>query len=122
MSVLMNSDAERPSMPGQLIEPAKRFVWWSTEKSVADGVPSVLAALEVEVAVALIGRLRSISETTTHLGVRICVAPLLPLRSEQSIALARQVRCANTLTFDRNAGLDRNRADRVGTGVLSARG
>ena len=32
--------------------PAKRFVWWSTDKSVADGVPTVLAGLEVVVAVA----------------------------------------------------------------------
>ncbi len=67
--------------------PAGRFVWWSTNKSVADGVPSVLAALEVVFAVAAYWAIAIYFETTTHLWVSICVAPLLLLRSEQSIAV-----------------------------------
>jgi hypothetical protein len=74
-------------MQGEAMEPAKRFVWWSTDKSVAEGVPSVLAALEVVVAVGAYWAVAIYFETTTHLWVSICVAPLLLLRSEQSVAL-----------------------------------
>src|SRR5258708_6877997 len=77
-------------MQNQAIKPAKRFVWWSTDKSVADGVPSALAALEVVVAVGAYWAIVIYFETTTHLWVSICVAPLLLLRSEQSIALGAQ--------------------------------
>jgi hypothetical protein len=70
--------------------PAKRFVWWSIDESVKDGIPSALAALEVVVAVAAYWAIAIYFETTTHLWVSICVAPLLLLRSEQSIALGAQ--------------------------------
>jgi hypothetical protein len=72
------------------MEPTKRFVWWSTDKSVSDGVPSVLACLEVVVAVGAYWAIAIYFEITTHLWVSICVAPLLLLRSEQSIALEAQ--------------------------------
>jgi hypothetical protein len=67
------------------MEPTKRFVWWSTDKSVADSVPS--AALETVVAVGAYWAIAIYFETTTHLWVSICVAPLLLLRSDQSIAV-----------------------------------
>jgi hypothetical protein len=86
----MTADEQRPSTQDQATEPAKRFVWWSTDKSVADGTPSVLAALEVVVAVGVYWAIAIYFETTTHLWVSICVAPLLLLRSEQSIALGAQ--------------------------------
>jgi hypothetical protein len=72
------------------MEPAKSFVWWSTDKSVSDGVPSVLAGLEVVVAVGAYWAIAIYFETTTHLWVSICVAPLLLLRSAQSIVLGAQ--------------------------------
>jgi hypothetical protein len=75
------------STEGQAIEPPKRFVWWSTDKSVADGVASALACLEVVVAVAAYWAIAIYFETTTHLWVNICVAPLSLLRSEQSTSL-----------------------------------
>jgi hypothetical protein len=56
----------------QATAPAKRFVWWSTDKSVAEGIPSVLAAVEVVVAVAAYWAPIAIYfETTTHLSVSI---------------------------------------------------
>jgi hypothetical protein len=73
------------SIEGQATGPTKRFVWWSTDKSVADGVPSVLAGLEVVVAVGAYWAIAIYFDTTTHLWVSICVAPLLLLRSEQSV-------------------------------------
>jgi hypothetical protein len=57
------------------------------DKSVTDGIPSVLAALEVVVAVGAYWAIAIYFETTTHLWVSICVAPLLLLRSDQSIAI-----------------------------------
>jgi hypothetical protein len=74
-------------MHEQAPTPSQRFVWWSTEKSVADGIPSVLAVVEVVVAVAAYWAIAIYFETTTHLWVSICVAPLLLMRSEQSVAL-----------------------------------
>ena len=44
------------STEGQAAEPTKDFVRRSTDQSVADGVPSVLACLEVVVAVGAYGR------------------------------------------------------------------
>ena len=64
-----------------------RFVWWSTDKSVAEGIPSTLAAPEVVVAVAAYWAIAIYFETTTRLWVSICVASLLLLRCEQSVAL-----------------------------------
>jgi hypothetical protein len=63
------------------------FVWCSTKNSVRDGIPSALAALEVFVAVAAYWALAIYFDTYTHIWVSICVAPLLLLRSEPSIAL-----------------------------------
>src|SRR5262249_8275839 len=56
-------------------------------KSVAEGIPSTLAAPEVVVAVAAYWAIAIYFETTTRLWVSICVAPLLLLRCEQSVAL-----------------------------------
>jgi len=66
---------------------AARFVWLSTDKSVAEGIPSTLAAPEVVVAVAAYWAIAIYFETTTRLWVSICVASLLLLRCEQSVAL-----------------------------------
>jgi hypothetical protein len=66
---------------------APLFVWWSTEATVRDRIPSALAALEVLIAVGTYWAIAIYFETYTHLWVSICVAPLLLLRSDQSIAL-----------------------------------
>jgi hypothetical protein len=63
------------------------FVGWSTKDSVLNGVPSILAAIEVAVAVSAYWAVAIYLETSTHLWVSVCVAPLLLLRSDQSIAL-----------------------------------
>jgi hypothetical protein len=119
------------------MEPTKRFVWWSTDKSVADSVPSVLAALETVVAVGAYWAIAIYFETTTHLWVSIYVAPLLLLRSDQSIAVGARwfsynLRRAEELDDELGDGLKirtlaglvlgrhYNGADRVCTGLLPA--
>src|ERR1043166_2827902 len=63
------------------------FVWWSTQDSVRNGTPSALACFEVFAAVSGYWFIAIYFETFTHLWVSICVAPLLLLRSDQSISL-----------------------------------
>lgn len=63
------------------------FVWYSTETSVRDGIPSALACFEVAVAVTAYWAIAIHFETFAHLWISICVAPLLLLRSDESTAL-----------------------------------
>jgi hypothetical protein len=74
-----NGANERPTTP--------LFVWGSTESSIRRHIPSALAALEV--LVALIGwwSYAAYFQTFGHIWISICVAPLLLLRSNQSITL-----------------------------------
>ncbi len=69
---------ERPARP--------LFVWLSTESSIRGHVPSALAAFEV--LIALIGwwSYAVYFQTFRHIWISICVAPLLLLRSNQSVA------------------------------------
>lgn len=63
------------------------FVWSSTDESVSTNTVSILACIEVAVAVTAYWAIAIHFETFTHLWVSICAAPLLLLRSERSIAL-----------------------------------
>src|SRR5882672_4302532 len=63
------------------------FVLYSTPPSVRARWPSILACLEVAIAVALYWWIALHFDTQKHLWVSICVAPLLLLRSEESTAL-----------------------------------
>jgi hypothetical protein len=65
----------------------RRFVWHSDAESVAAGIPSILAIVEsgaAAIAYVLIGYYL---HTLDHLLISICIAPLLLLRSNQSVEL-----------------------------------
>jgi hypothetical protein len=63
------------------------FVWWSTESSIRDHIPSALATLEVLIALTGWWSYAAYFQTFSHIWISICVAPLLLLRSNQSVAL-----------------------------------
>jgi hypothetical protein len=62
-------------------------VWRSTDASVQNGLPSLLAIFEVAIAVAIYWTIALSLNTFTHLWISVCAAPLLLLRSDKSIAL-----------------------------------
>src|SRR5437764_46357 len=66
----------------------RRFVWMSTDRSVLDGIPSILAISEVMFAVVLWWSIAIFFQTFTHLWISVCVAPFLLLRSENSVKQA----------------------------------
>lgn len=63
------------------------FVLSSTAASVKHGIPSLLAAAEVVVAVSFYWAIALAFETQAHLWMSVVVAPLLLLRSDASVAL-----------------------------------
>jgi hypothetical protein len=85
VAVSQMTSGNETNEPGALR--GRRFVPWSTEESVRRGIPSALAFLEVLIAVATYWTVAIYFKTSTHLWLSICIAPLLLLRSEQSIAL-----------------------------------
>lgn len=65
----------------------RRFMWWSTHQSIAAEVPSVWAIAETILAVIAYWWVAHAFETYAHLVAGILVAPLVLLRSDQSIKL-----------------------------------
>jgi hypothetical protein len=63
------------------------FVLYSTPASVRARWPSVLASIEIAVAVAAYWGIAFLIDSQAHLWISICIAPLVLLRSRQSIAL-----------------------------------
>jgi hypothetical protein len=66
---------------------SEAFVWRSTDASVESGVLSLLACVEVAIAIALYWSVAVWLDTQAHLWFSILVAPLLLLRSPQSTEL-----------------------------------
>lgn len=67
----------------------QRFVWWSSEQSYQEGRPSVLAMVEIALAIWLYWWLiPQWTGNNWHLLLSICVVPLLLFRSPQSIEQA----------------------------------
>jgi hypothetical protein len=87
--------------------PRAWFVWISTPTSVRDGMFSATAALETLAAVAGYWAYTIYFETTTSLWISICVAPLLLMRSTQSLSLAGRWFGAYVQTRDDPANLKR---------------
>ncbi len=70
-------------------DPDPKWVWWSTEVSAARGTISVLACVEVAAGTWLYWWLLPWwLETNLHLLFSVLVAPLLLLRSPESVAAA----------------------------------
>jgi hypothetical protein len=63
----------------------RRFVWISTDQSVSDGTPSVLAIVEVAFAAVVWWGIALGFQTFNHLWTSICIAPFLLLKSTDSI-------------------------------------
>ncbi len=67
----------------------QRFVWWSSQQSYADNIPSVLGIVEVGLAVYLYWWLiPQWFDRHWHLVLSVVIAPMLLLRSKQSIEAA----------------------------------
>src|SRR5256885_9754333 len=66
---------------------ARNHVWWSTHESIAAEVPSVTAIIETILAVLLYWWIAIHLGTYAHLLLGVCVAPLVLLRSDASVAM-----------------------------------
>lgn len=60
---------------------------WSTEESVAKNEPTIMALAEALLALAISVGIAIRYETLTHIAFGACIAPLLLMRSEKSVAL-----------------------------------
>src|SRR4051812_25618390 len=75
------------SIPSEPSFPAPKWVWYSRPGTTEAGIFSVLAAVEVVIAVAAYWGYAIWAHTQVHLFLSVFIAPLLLLRSPQSIAL-----------------------------------
>ncbi|MBR0950330.1 hypothetical protein [Bradyrhizobium canariense] len=84
---------------------------YSTRRSVRSLKPSLLACIELSFAVGLYWWIAIHFDTQKHLWVSICIAPLLLLRSQESVALG--VRLFRRYTELYNPHLREERANRA---------